>query len=371
MPKSQQGYTISKYRGRYKVRVRDPYTRRYLSKSFTNQREGEAWAKSQRAKYLTGADMVSDITLEQAAEQYARRCEQLGKSSAYVRHIRMVARKAAEFGIRKLSDPLIPGRAQAWLAELTAQRYGQRQAKPASARTKNYYLKALRSIGHYAVRQGHLLRNPFVACDTVHEEQRNELVFSFAELCQIVDPQHRHNPWWLFAVLVLYTGMRSNEALQAQWRWLRWEEDLVIIPAKVTKTKDGRMVPLQPELRDLLKPLAKPAGPILEGPLAKATVDDASKGFKTYLTTIGVQAQGRIVHRLRHCCSALLTVSGMSHFEVMEYLGHKDIRVAQKYSRGAKLYRKQVKEWKDGHFRFMALHAATDQQHKEPTRQQA
>lgn len=349
------GYSITQYRGTWKVRVRDPYTMKYKTKHFRNRKDGETWAKGLRVKFQARQATTEDITLDEAGEMYIEHCKQLGRSAGYIRGITVIYQKAVAFGIRSLGDPVVPGRTQGWLASLKAQRRGQREPQPASERTKNSYLNVLRTIGNFAFKRQRLLRNPFSMCDRFREPQHVEEVYPLDDLMTIVDPKFSSHPWWLFAVLVAYTGMRSTEARKADWRWFRWNEDLIIIPAEVTKTLADRMVPLQAELKAILMPMAEISGPVFDLHISDSNVGNTSKAFAEYLAHIGLVAKGRVVHRLRHCCASLLTATGVQPFLAMEYVGHLDVRTAQRYSKGAKHYVSRVKGWPVGEFRLQRV----------------
>ncbi len=152
--------------------------------------------------------------------------------------------------------------------------------------------------------------------------------------------------------------MRSTEARKADWRWFKWAEDLIIVPAEVTKTRVDRMIPLQGELKDILQPRAKISGPVFDSFIMNATTDDTAEAFAVHLKAIGVEATGRIVHRLRHCCASLLTATGIQPFLAMEYVGHRDVRTAQRYSKGARFFMSGIKGWKAGEFRLQPMAVA-------------
>lgn len=355
-----QGYSVSEYRGTWKFRVRDPYSMEYKTRHFRNRKGGEQWAKDLRIKFQARQATTNDITLAEAGELFIERCRQVQRSDSYINSVEKICQKAVEFGIHSLSDPVVPGRTQGWLASLKAKRHNQQNPQPATERTKNVYLNVLRTIGNFAVKRQRLLRNPFSLCDRFRESNHVEEVYPLEDLMNIVNSKHRRHPWWLFAVIVAYTGMRSGEAHQADWRWFRWNENLILIPAAVTKTFSDRQVPLQPELKRILMPLAQISGPVFDDLVRNATIDDTSKAFSGYLKSIGLTAKGRVVHRLRHCCASLLTATGIQPFLAMEYIGHRDVRTAQHYSKGAKHYLCGVKDWPKGEFRLQPAPATAD-----------
>ena len=166
---------------------------------------------------------------------------------------------------------------------------------------------------------------------------------------------------WMFAVLAIYTGMRSKEISQARWSWIDWEGEIFRVPAEFNKTATDRMIPLQPELSAILKPLAGVgAGRILDREWSKHIADQASSQFKEYLHRLGIERGGRIIHDLRHSCASLLAATGYPERLVMDAMGHEDRRTSDHYTRGAIVYYKQVKHWPKGEFRLRTVEKAND-----------
>lgn len=74
---------------------------------------------------------------------------------------------------------------------------------------------------------------------------------------KLVPDEHKDDQWWLFAVIVAYTGMRAADVIAFRWDWVDWNAGYIIELASILKTKATRYIPLQTELRAILELMAK------------------------------------------------------------------------------------------------------------------
>lgn len=357
----QRGYSLTKEKGTWRVRVRDPRLRRYASKTFAIKSDAEAWGREAVHRFQAGVDSARRVRLQELGGAYVLKLEAGGRSKGRIDHVRMVIEKAVDAGLDDLEDEYLPERTVYWLSRLQARRYGQRKGNPASARTKNYYLQTLRSIANHGLKKGLLARNPFLACDPFREEKRRKALFTIDELRCMVDSGHSRHPWWLFTVTVAYTGMRSREARSMAWSWVDWDAGVIRLPAAVSKTNRDRRIPLQPELAAILRPQARVGPlPVFGKHITLVGSNETNKAFQDYLRSIGIEPRreqdhrARSVHCLRHCVACLLTATGVSPFLAMEYLGHEHVATSRHYSVGAVEYASEAANWKQGVFELMA-----------------
>ncbi len=304
------------------------------------------------AKVRLGLESAATPTVEELANQFIVRLESLGRTESRIREVRTATAKAIAAGINDLADPSLPERTQYWLSKMAACRKGQKKPKPSTARTKNSCLLILRTIANFGIKQRRLLYNPFQACDLFKEARRFRKVYTIEELRRIVSDDHRDEPWWMFAVLAAYTGLRSSTLRALTWSMVDWKANRIRVPAEITKTEMDVRAPIQPELKAILQRAPGVGTSPIFSVEGRSTSDRSNEMMQQYLRTVGVEPMGRSVHCFRHSVASLLTATGMTPYLVMDAVGHASMVTSKHYSRGADEYREQVKAegWLEGEF---------------------
>lgn len=343
--------------GAWQYRVWDPIKRGYATASFRPDPQrfpsdagrtdgctlGDEWAKQMGARAMLGESVAAKPTLAALGDDYRINREAAGRSDSQLGIIKYTVDAAVAAGINDLTDPLLAQRCQLWLNKFQARRHGQRRGKPASPRTKNRMIVTLRSVARRGVRQGLIPRNPFELVELYKEDKADRPTYSITELRRIVSDDNSDKDAWLFAVLAAYTGLRSETIRSLRWNMIDWETKRWRIPASITKCRMDVRTRVQPELLDILEPMARVgSATILPPKLADMTSDRANEVMQEYLASIELGQSGRSVHAFRHTVAALLTALNMTAFSVMDALGHSSVATSKHYSRAAADYRDQV-----------------------------
>jgi len=414
-PRSYDGVAAPERRpsGAWRYRVWDASAQAYVTATFRavagpggedeHRREGgcaagERWAKDTAAKVQLGMTSARRATLEDVGRDYVTQRDNANRAERYIDTIRRTLAWAKNVGVDDLNDKAIVPTLQRSLKNLQACRPGQLTPKPASARTKNQHIAILQAVGNYAVKMRILIHNPFLGLATYTEARRHRAVYTVAELRRIVGDeardhafnqrqeelamieQHRGDKpaaaealgihpttlykrlgsepkadqWWMFMVLAAYTGLRSETLRALTWGMIDWDANRLRVPAEVTKADADVRVPLQPELAEILRDLKPGVGKatILPPDLAAVTSDQANVRTQAFLRRIGIVPGGRSVHAFRHTAVAMLTATGLSHFGVMDAVGHSSTQTSKHYARMADEYREQVRAegWPEGEF---------------------
>lgn len=134
---------------------------------------------------------------------------------------------------------------------------------------------------------------------------------------------------YLVVVLAISTGARKNELLQLRWPDLDLERGSLRLA--VTKTKQGRAVPVTGLALTLLRQHAqRPWSPWVfprrDG--VKAVLID--RAWRTAVHRAGL-SDFRF-HDLRHTCASYMAMSGATLREIAEVLGHTNIQRTMKYA---------------------------------------
>lgn len=214
--------------------------------------------------------------------------------------------------------------------------------------TANRHLSLLSSIFRLAEQYELVLKNPCKSVQKFKESNQRQRYLSAEELCRLLDAMEDTDPETgeknRVAVaalkLLLFTGTRREEALQAEWAHIDFEKRLWFLP----KTKNGksRYVPLNDNALEVLKSLKQEPGCpyVFVSPKMKPQASGSGqqhqrlntpvKTFQRLLAKAGI-TDFRI-HDLRHTFASLAVNNGTSLYMVQQLLGHASPTTTQRYS---------------------------------------
>lgn len=138
----------------------------------------------------------------------------------------------------------------------------------------------------------------------------------------------------LIIMLLISTGVRKNEALRAQWKFIDMVNRVWRIPASNSKSKKMRSLPLSDAAMLVLKELDD---------VRDETSDFVFLNKRTSKPYTTIQKQWERIrkkaqlehcrlHNLRHSFASYLANSGRSLFEIQTLLGHASPKVSMRYS---------------------------------------
>lgn len=164
------------------------------------------------------------------------------------------------------------------------------------------------------------------------EDNIRKRIFTAEELQRMIDSA----PEFMMRMIVMAagTGMRQNEIVQLEWKWVNLEEGFVDIPAEITKSGSGRFVKLFPNVIKMLEEiprfehtdnvfLSENNNPI---PYFHTY---CRKVFKKVLEKAGVD--NAVFHDLRHDFVTKASRSGNSTASLMVQCGHKTESMFHRY----------------------------------------
>ncbi len=141
-----------------------------------------------------------------------------------------------------------------------------RTGSSVSAKTRDHFLGAARQLFGHAHRRGWLPSGPhaFSHLATVFRPGA-VATFSLAEIREILRVA---SPEWIpFLAIGAFAGLRVSEIGRLTWDAIRWAENEIAVDMAVAKkTRRGRNVPLEPNLRAWLLSHARSAGRIYNFP---------------------------------------------------------------------------------------------------------
>lgn len=154
-----------------------------------------------------------------------------------------------------------------------------------------------------------------------------------------------------FVQTALFTGMRRGEILAMEWSWIDLHRSMIDIPGTATKNGEGRHVPIIPSMRRVLEEARDRA--MVDCPFVfpasgrKTTFWAFGSAWRQTIKKLGIVDLR--FHDLRHTFASWLVQAGESLYTVAAILGHKDLKMTQRYSHLA-----------PGHLQAAAEHANLD-----------
>ena len=127
-----------------------------------------------------------------------------------------------------------------------------------------------------------------------------------------------------FLQLLLYTGMRRNEALELTWSDI---DDNINIRPEISKNGIGRQIVLNSNLKTILSQGSQISQERL---FPNYTPNQISMKFMRWVREIGLPA-GTKLHSIRATFACQLLVKGVDIFTISKLLGHSSIKITEKY----------------------------------------
>lgn len=238
----------------------------------------------------------------------------------------------------RIGDRRVVDAAEAWTAWLEQRAGGM---KPSSVARWRSVLQA--ALSHGAQSYGAIApRLPGVR--GAHEETRIAL---------LTPPERKallaaYNPWAACPVLLLaYQGLRTQEALQLDWRNVNLSRRTLFIPASETKTKRGRTAPMHARVDALLDGMWQAAGKPHTGPVflsrrgepyadtrgrdgGRQGGNPLAQAHETACAIAGVRDFR--VHDWRHDWAARAVMGGVDLYTLMRLGGWSSLRMVQRYA---------------------------------------
>jgi integrase len=259
--------------------------------------------------------------------------ELVEKYLAYIKPIRTDKNYRAE--VSALSRPLKFLGAGMRLDKIKERKFKEyRRARDEDGKTCGTINRELSCLGAaltHAVEQGWLASRPKIALPNPRNER--ERFLTKGEAARLIE----HCPEFirLFVRAALATGMRKGELVAMEWSWVDLRKGLISIPATATKSKRGRYIPINGDLREVLEECRDKARP--DDPRVFTLKGRAPKsiwyGFKKAAKAAGIEDWKSLrVHDLRHTALSWMVQGGEPLYNVAVIAGHSNLKVTQRYA---------------------------------------
>ncbi|WDI41070.1 tyrosine-type recombinase/integrase [Bremerella sp. P1] len=237
--------------------------------------------------------------------------------------------------------------------------FGKEREKVAEPRTVFFELNLVKSVNLWLVHEEMLpeqlrlrvkLPKPKGTSTYCYRQQEISAMVRQCEAAQELE-------WLRLVILGLtYTGMRISELASLRWSDIDFDSNHIHVvdersrsrkkttgPVRTTKGKRSRVIPMHPELKEVLRPLQEQAGGyvfkaqkggqlrprvVLEV-FIREVIKPLSSTFPTPENEIGFH-NGRL-HSFRHAFCSHALGGGASVGEVQDWLGHADSKMVEHY----------------------------------------
>ena len=379
------------------------------------------WARETRHSFIKEVAVARAATFQDFATLLVANLEASGVKEGRLSIIRSVAKALEAKGICDMRSDVFPVNITNWITSLNAGWSlppGAKNRRLTTSRlsqaTRNKLLTICRQVTGLALIKRRIAFDPLVEIPRFKESKVVRPTFTIAELRKLVSEDVRNHivqtrdqllaeiasmktsrecaikevakrrkchwtsiynalarpvgpdPWWLACCLLIYTGCRADEAMHLRWEWVKWESDIIHLELAddyENKSDAERFIPLEPELKAILLPMAKPAGHILApeiragGSGIRKRVDSAegagsgdyTQALRNFLARVGVDAKKRTAHSFRHTYISIKMARADTNVErLKKAVGHADIETTVGYSTTSQLYEGEVDKWPDG-----------------------
>jgi len=235
------------------------------------------------------------------------------------------SRLTAQFGDRLLKD-ITPSMVEAYKQQRLSENSHRR--KPTRPATVNREITTFKTVFNKAMKNGKAERNPAQGVKQLKENNERDRVLSPEEYTLLL----AHCPPHLNPIIRLayHTGMRRGEILSLTWGQVDLKEGFVRLRPEDTKTNEGRLVPLNRELMEMLKamPRGLPMTPVFT--YKGNSVAEVKRSFATACNRAAIE--GFTFHDLRHTAINNWRLAGHDYFRIMAATGHKTMNVFKRYN---------------------------------------
>lgn len=201
-----------------------------------------------------------------------------------------------------------------------------------SVGTANRHLALVSATFRKAVEWGRIERNPAAGIKAFRENNRCETYLTQDQVGRLIAAMaNDFNQTAVAALqLLIFTGVRREEALQARWEHVDLDGGQWWLPK--TKSGRGRYVALSSEAVALLRaqPSLAVSPWVFPGRSGDKPLNNPRKAFHRVLDAAGLPHVR--IHDLRHTFASFAVNAGASLYQVQHALGHSSAQMTQRYA---------------------------------------
>lgn len=191
-----------------------------------------------------------------------------------------------------------------------------------SAGTRKYAINDARTLFAYCQKRGWCSLDPTEGIETPVTEDKPPEILTVADCRKLIATakQKKYAKLLPYCALALFCGIRPEEIRRLDWSMVRVKEKHVEVPALASKTRQRRIVQLQPNVVALIK--AKKSGRI------------TPKNFRRYFESLRAEAKVKWSHDcMRHSFASYHMAAFGSADKTATEMGHRNTQMLFKHYR--------------------------------------
>lgn len=201
----------------------------------------------------------------------------------------------------------------------------QNLTKPA---TVNREIACLKTIFNKAIKDGKAERNPVKGLKAFKENNERDRVLSSEEYACLLAPCSAYlRP---IIKVAYYTGMRQGGILNLTWGQVDLKKGFIYVRPEDTKTNEGRLVPLNRELVEMLQAMSRGLPEVRVFTYDGRSVSSIKRAFAMACRKADIE--NFTFHDLRHTAVNNWRLQGHDYFRIMKATGHKTLSVFRGYN---------------------------------------
>lgn len=213
------------------------------------------------------------------------------------------------------------------IGPIDIEKYKRSRIGKVTKSTINRELACLKTIFNKAIEWGKAYNNPVRKIKFFPENNRRLRYLTKEEIKTLYDACCDHlKPIIMVAIT---TGMRKSEILNLKWEDVDFHQRIIYLID--TKNNEKREIPMNDAAFDTLLKVKKHSNsPYIFCNNDGKPYTDIKKGFYAALRRSGIK--NFRFHDLRHTFASHLAMAGVDLHTIKELLGHKDIKMTQRYA---------------------------------------
>lgn len=213
-----------------------PKPHRIRVKGFTSYKAAKAAAMERVQKEFNGGS-AENMTVKDLFDRYITNCKANGDKTKSIEKYEIVIGKHVlnKIGGLKLEK----------VNRYHAEGIGNAiKTSNYASSTINSYIREIKDMFEYAVRQEYIPKNPFNAVDTIRatEQVNPHRAFTIEEMQTILAEYKDDFVLYPFIVIAVHTGMRNSEVCGLQWSDINFEDKTIAIDRQLLKHKDDNLL---------------------------------------------------------------------------------------------------------------------------------
>jgi integrase len=200
--------------------------------------------------------------------------------------------------------------------------------KMTSPATVNREIACLKTIFNRAVRHRRLLHSHIGKVKKLYEDNIRKRILTPEEFEKLLVACPLHiRP---IVEIAYFIGLRRGEIINLTWPEVDLQRGFIRLPAGMTKTDQGRSVPIHPRVKNTLEALPRGLHTDRLFLFDGKAFEEFKKSFRTACNRAGLI--DFVFHDLRHCALNNLRLAGNDYFKIMAVSGHRTMSCFRRYN---------------------------------------